>query len=482
MFVLSSVTADFPFLVPAVVGIAVVLGLLFVVWTMYKVAESNEALIISGFAVKGSAPPGVEASLDFKIVPGGKGSLVLPVIQTARSLPLDLRRVNIELVTVSSQSIPVVVKAVVIFKVADDFASIANAARRFLGKDDEMEQSVKELALGQLRTIIGSMQVEDLIREREKFRSIVVESCKDEMTRLGLTVDSFQIQDIQDPHTGDADSGYIRNLGRPQAAQVARDARIAEADRLKEATEREQAAKAEMAEATKASEVRQAQAKAETETAQAKAEQAGPLAEAQARQQVIEAETKAQELEAELEEKRLNTQVRKPADARAYEQVTLAEADRQATIAAAQAQAEQVKLSAQAQAEATKLNGQATAEATKVTGQAEGEAIRAKATAEADGIKARNEALATNAEAVINQQIAENLPQITEAAARQFDNIDQLIVLDGAEGLSKTVAGSVAAAGPLFAQAKNLIHGVGESAANGSPANGKASLPVSDQA
>ena len=128
---------------------------------------------------------------------------------------------------------------------------------------------------------------------------------------------------------------------------------------------------------------------------------------AQARQEVVRAETAAAELDAQRQEKVLNTEVRKPADAEAYRQVTIANAERDAAIARAQAEAQQ-----------TTLTGNAEAEATKATGDAEAAVIQAKGLAEAAGIKARADALAENQDAVIAQIIAERYPEIVAAGAQ----------------------------------------------------------------
>ncbi|MDO9354585.1 MAG: SPFH domain-containing protein [Solirubrobacteraceae bacterium] len=470
--------------IPIIAAAAAILVLFFIVWSMYKVAEPSEALIISGLLARGDNNAG--ESMDFKII-SGRGTLVLPVLQTVRKLSLETMTItvgnaNAHESLVSRQSVPVVVRGVVVFKVADDFTSIANASRRFLGQQDQMKVAVENIANGQLRSIVGSMTVEELISDREALRSQVLEACQSEMEKLGLHIDSFQLQSITDPTHGE-EPGYIENLGRPQAAEVAKNARVAEAERLRDAVEKEQAAQAQMAESTRDSAVRQAQATAETEQANASAAQAGPLAEAKARQQVIQAETQAAQLEADLTEQRLQTQIRRPADAKAYEQVTLAQAAREAAVKAAEAKAREVELAAAAQAKATelsgeaqakvtkvngeaqanvvKVNGEASASATKLTGDAEASAVKARAMAEADGIQARNEALSTNSEAVIAQQIAERLPEIVAAAAKQYDNVEQLIVLDGAEGLSRGVAGTVGAAAALLPVAQRLIKGEG---------------------
>jgi uncharacterized membrane protein YqiK len=321
------------------------------------------------------------------------------------------------------------------------------------------------------------------------------------MEKLGLIVDSLQIQEIEDP------TGYIANLGRPHAAAVESQARIAQAEADRLATEKEQEAEALKAEARRSSQVKQAGYSAEVDSAAALARQAGPRTEAQATQEVVVEQTKVAELEAQREEQRLQATVRKPADAKAYEQVTLSRAERDARIAQAEAhaqevelqananatrvkveaqaeadrvrlsataEAEHVKLDAGARAEATRNVGQAEADATQAKGLAEGEAVRAKGMAEAEAIQARANALAENQDAVIGQQLAENWPAIVEAAAKPFGDIDQMIVLNGAQGLSETLAQALSQGVAGMQMARSLLSGsnnaLGSTSKNG---NGK---------
>lgn len=438
------------------IAVAVVIVLLIGLFkTMWRVAEPNEALVISGLREHSTTGDGVAESLGFKIVTG-KGTLVIPGVQTVRRLSLDLRQAELEIECVTHQGIPLGIQGVVIFKVGDDFTSIANAARRFLDQQDQMDHRVHNLFAGHLRAIVGNMTVEEMIRDREKLTMLTRESSGTEMEKLGLIVDSLQIQEIIDP------TGYIENLGKPHAAVVQMTARIAQADADREATEREQMAEALKAQARRDSAIKQSGFQAEVDAAAAEARQSGPLMEASARQEVVVQETKVAELEGQREEQRLQATVRRPADAKAYEEVTLAKAGRDARIAAAEAQrqevelqaaghaqrvrleaeaeAEHVKLDAAARAESTRSVGIAEADATAAKGQAEGAAVRAKGMAEADSIKARSDALAENQDAVIGQQLAENWPAIVEAAAKPFGAIDQLIVLNGASGLSDALA------------------------------------------
>jgi flotillin len=445
------------------IGIAGGLILLTIVGTLlfhmtWRVAEPNQALIISGF--KEQPVDGVGESMGFKIVTG-KGVPVMPGFQKVRTLSLDANETELSITCVTTQGIPVTVKAVVLYKVGDDFVSISNAARRFLDtKAEEIEQKIKNVLEGHLRSIVGGLTVEQMIRDREALTDRTRSHSSEEMQKLGLVIDSLQIKEMDDP------TGYIRSLAAPHTAAVQKEARIAQAEADREATEKEQAAEALKAAARRASEIRIAGFQAEIDKAQREATQAGPLAEQIARQRVVEEQTKVAELEARRKEQALQAEVRKPADAEAYRQRTLAEAERDSRISRAEASAKETQLTAaanadrvkieasasaertrvEAQAEATSTEaiGRAQAEATRARGVAEAQATEARGLAEATSIKARAEALAVNQEAVIAQQLAEQAVGIVAAAAKPIGDIDNLVVLNGAEGIQEAVFGSIA--------------------------------------
>jgi uncharacterized membrane protein YqiK len=314
--------------------VSVILAAVIILKVMWRVAEPNEALIISGFRDHGD-PESAQEGLGFRIVTG-RGTLVKPGIEAVRRLSLDLREADLAIDCVTHQGIPLGIKGVVIFKVGDDYTSIANAARRFLDQQHEMDARVHNVFAGHLRAIVGNMTVEDMIRDRDKLTRLTRESSGTEMEKLGLIVDSLQIQEIDDP------TGYITNLGSPHAAAVASQARIAQAQADREATEQEQLAEGQKAEARRNAEIKQAGFQAEVDVASARARQAGPLSDAQAHQEVVVQETKVAELEAQREEQRLQATIRKPADAKAYEQVTLSKAERDARIAQAEARKQEV--------------------------------------------------------------------------------------------------------------------------------------------
>jgi len=464
-----------------VIGVLVfVVVLAFVLFrAMWRVAEPNEALIISGFRTRrDTSAPNIGESMGFKMVTG-HGTLVIPGFQVVRRLSLDLNEAELIVDCVTQQGIPVHLKAVVIYKVGDDFASIANAARRFLDQQEKMNARIQNVFAGHLRAICGSLTVEELIRERDKLTEATRSAAGTEMEKLGLVIDSLQIQEIDDP------TGYIQNLAKPHAVAVLKEARIAEAHADREATESEQQSAALKAEAVRDSRIKQSSYQADVDRASSQAKMAGPLAEAMARQQVVVEETKIAQLEAERKEQELQVTVRKPADAAAYEKRTVAAGQRDADIAASEARARQVELQAEADAKRVQLNataqasstrqiGEAEAAATQAKGLAEGNAIKAKLMAEADAIRARAEALATNQEAVIGQTLAEKWPQIVEAASKAFNNIDQMVVLNGADGVSEILGKVMAQGAAGLGVARSLLAKAGSDSRSAppGPANG----------
>jgi uncharacterized membrane protein YqiK len=464
----------------ALVAVPVLLAVLFKV--LWKVPAADEALIVTGLGARRASPAGKV----FRIVTGG-GAMVIPVLQKAQYLSLKADKAILEVEGVDQQKIPVGVRGVAIFKVGDDEQSITNAATRFLDGSNkgQMHDLVREVFHGHLRSIIGGLSVEDLIANRNELAQQTRDASADEMQKLGLVVDSMQIQEIIDP------TGYIVALGEPRAAEVKKQARIAQALADREATEREQEAEALKAQARRDSQIKQAEYQADIDRQSAISAQSGPLADAEARKSVVVQETAVANLEAEREEKRLDTQVRKPADAEAYRKRVDAEGERAARIELAEASKREVELKAEAAARQTELQaaanarqvelaaaadakrieqvGTAEAKATEATGRADGEAIRARGTAEADAIARRAEALAAESEAVIAQQVAERLPEIVRAAAGAFDNVDSMTVLNGATGVTEVMNQLIAQAGPALDLARGTFRN-GHGSGNGAPA------------
>lgn len=451
------------FVIPVVVAVVIIAVAIVLFKLMWRVAEPNEALIISGLS---SGKSSNDEESQFRVVTG-KGCFVIPGVQAVRRLKLNLHESALHVECVTQQGIPVSVDGVVIYKIADDLASIANAARRFLGQQDVMDHQVHSVFAGHLRAIIGGLTVEQLISDRDALESATREGSASEMTKLGFLLDSLKIQEIDDP------TGYIQNLAKPHIAQVQRSARIAEATNNQAAAESEAAASAEIAAAQRASAIKQAGYTAEVQQAQAKAAQAGPLAEAQAQQDVVRQQTAVAELEAERTERQLDATVRKPADAANYQHIKQAEANRQATILGAQAEAERVKLSAGAQAAQTQQIGLAEGASIAARGQAEAAVAAAKGEAEGRALKARAEGLAANQDAVIGQQIASQVPEIVRAAASAFGNVENMTVLNGAEGVMDAL-------NVVIAQGMNSLKTIRSALSDGT--NGTTQITLSEEA
>jgi flotillin len=393
----------------------------------WHVPAPNEALLISGSKRRNEAT-------QFRIVTG-HGCFVVPVKQKARILSLALQEAEIVEECITNQGIRLNIRAVAAFKVGDDQASIANAARRFLAEQDRMEVLVGRVFAGHLRSIIGGLTVEQIIRERDRVAQEVKDGSHGEMEKLGIVVDALEIQEIEDS------SGYINNLAAPHAAAVASQARIAKARADQEATERELAAAAMKAQFERDTAIKRAGFQAETEEANARAAQAGPLAQAQASQQVIQQQTALAQRQAELAAQRLEAEVRRPADAEAYRKRTLAEADR----------------------DQTRFAAEATAFSKRTIAEAEAEANKARAASLREG----------NQELIAANRLVEVLPALVEAAARGLAD-SNLTILNGTQGVNEVVTGLVGQGLSILDTLKKsaAITGHGASPAPVSPAPG----------
>ncbi len=284
----------------------------------YRVPAPDQAMLISGGrSRKGGAP--------FKVVVG-HGTFVAPAFRKARYLTLSMCEAEVSETCVTKQGISLNVRAVIAFKVGNDDESIINAGQRFLSDQDQMSTLTGRIFAGHLRSIIGSMTVEEIVTERQKLATEVLDGSKAEMAKIGLTVDSLQIQSIDDMN-----SGYIDAMAAPHTAAIQRQAQIAQAQANQAAAEAQQESQRKQAEYQRQTMVVQAQYKAEVDKAQAEAAQAGPLAQAQAQMSVLSAQTDLAHRQAELRQRQLVAEVVKPAEAEAEKVRILAEADAQRT-------------------------------------------------------------------------------------------------------------------------------------------------------
>src|SRR3954453_4004402 len=258
----------------------------------YRVPAPDEAMLISGGRRGlGGAP--------FRVVTG-HGKFVLPVIRKTRFLTLAMCGAEVAETCVTRQGIALTVRAVIAFKVGNDTESIVNAGQRFLSDQDQMSVLTGRILAGHLRSIVGSLTVEEIITERQKLATEVLEGSALEMAKIGLTIDSLQIQSIDDMKLG-----YIAAMAAPHNAAIQRPAQIAQAQANQAAAEAEQASARKQAEYQRQTVIVQAQYKAEVDRAQAEAGQAGPLAQSQAQREVIAMQTELAQRNAQLRQQQL---------------------------------------------------------------------------------------------------------------------------------------------------------------------------------
>src|SRR6202451_744514 len=261
----------------------------------YRVPAPDEAMLISGGRSGRNGAP-------FRVVTG-HGAFVLPLFRKVRYLTLAMLEAEVSEQCVTKQGISLTVRAVIAFKVGNDDESIVNAGQRFLSDQNQMSTLAGRIFAGHLRSIIGSMTVEEIVTERQKLATEVLDGSKAEMAKIGLTVDSLQIQSIDD-----LNSGYIDAMAAPHNAAIQRQAQIAQAQANQASAEAQQDSQRKQAEYARPEAVVQAQYKAEIDKAQAEAAQAGPLAQAQATMGVLAAQTELAHRQAELRQRQLGAE------------------------------------------------------------------------------------------------------------------------------------------------------------------------------
>lgn len=457
--------------VVGIVALVVLLGLLVV--TRYRVAGPNEAYIVTGRKgkeVRNLETGAVSQDLSGQKVVMGGGVFVLPFVQRLHVLDLSSRRIPVTIRgAVSGQGVKLNLEGVAIVKVGGNEDQIRAAAQRFLTQQGEIETFTQEVLAGALRSIVGSLSVEQIIRDRAAFAQRVADESEASLTGQGLLLDTFQIQDITD------DGTYLSDLGRPEAARIGQLAAVAEAQARQAAEQARVAAEQQIAIANRELALKNAEIKAETDAAAAQAAAAGPLAQADRDQAILTEQEKVAVRQAALKERQLDTEVRKPADAERYRVETEAAAKRQAAILTAEANKAASIAAAEAEAEKARLTGEgdksrraALAEAEAIEGAKRGEAERARRTAEAEALKAEGDAkasaiLATGEaeaeamnkradayqrynEAAVLEMLVSVLPAVAKELASPMAAIDKLTVLstDGAGALPKQVTTNMA--------------------------------------
>ncbi|MAQ95372.1 flotillin [Rubrivirga sp. SAORIC476] len=448
-----------------IVGIAIVVSLVFLVMLVasrYKTVSPDEAMIITGAALGSKNVLTDESARKVKIVRGG-GAFIVPIVQQREHMSLLSHKLDVMTPEVyTAEGVPVMTDGVAVIKVGSSVEDVATAAEQFLGKpDEELRAEAREVLEGHLRAILGTLTVEEVYRNRDKFAQEVQSVAARDLKKMGLQIVSFTIKDVRDKN------GYLEALGRPRIAAIKRDADIAEAEatrdaRIKKANADEEGQKAELvrdtnvAEANKEKELKVAAFKKEQDTAKAAADLAYSVQEATSQRVVVEEqmqvelvrkqrEVDLEKLEIERREKQYDSEVKKKADADRYAVEQAAEADKLRQMRRAEARQFEIEAEAKAKAEAKRLDGQAVGDATRAEGLAEAEVVLQRGLAEAEAKEKLAEAFARYGEAAVLDLLATMMPALAREVAAPLASIQKLTVVDtgGGQGVGR-VTDSVA--------------------------------------
>jgi flotillin len=404
-------------------GILALLLILNAAARLYRKAGPHEALIVYGFRNK-------------RVVVG-RGTIVLPMIETCHDLSLELMSFDVapqqDLYT--KQGVAVTVEAVAQIKVKSDTESIWTAAEQFLTKSDQEREGLIKLVMeGHLRGIIGQLTVEEIVKQPEMVGDRMRSTCADDMNKMGLEVISFTIKEVRDKNE------YIINMGRPDVARIKRDADVAAAEADRDtairralATRESAVAKAQadqdrvlaetlslakQAEAQRDLEVKRAQYVEVTKRQQAQADKAYDIQTAIMQQQVTAEQVKVQQVEKEQQVKVQEAEINRRQNELIATVLKPAEIERQRieTLAAAEKQ----RLIAEAEGHASSIRAQ---------GEAESEIIFKKGDAEARAMNVKAEAYQEYNQAAIYDKLLTSMPEIMRAMAAPLANVDRITVV-----------------------------------------------------
>lgn len=424
--------------------IAIVLAILFIA-TSYIKCPPDMVYLISGLKKE----PRV-------II--GKATFRIPFLERVDKLTLELIQIDVKTLRVpTSDFINVDVDAVANVRIPNDNELIQVAARHFLNQDPNyIARNVQQVLEGNMREIIGQMNLKDLVNNKQLFSAKIQENAKDDIRAIGLEIVNLNVQSCTDENNAINDLG-IDNLSKIQKdakiakAQAERDVQVAQANAAKEGNAAQAEAEAEIAKQDKELALKKYEYQIEQDKKKAEADTIYEIQKAE-RQKLInentvlaeiakaEKETELKETEVSLREKQLDAEVRKQADADKYKVEQEVEANKIARIKKAEAEAKEAEYQAQAQielakakkeaakleAESIKAKLEAEAAGKKAILLAEAEGIKAKALAEAEGIEKKAEAQAKMKDASIVEMICKILPDVAKEVSAPLSQIDSI--------------------------------------------------------
>ena len=380
----------------------------------------------------------------------GKSGLKIPFLERIDKLSLKAMQIDVKTKTSipTCDFINIKVDATAIVKIGQTPELIEAAAQNFLNaKHDEIMNKVNDLLEGNLREIVGTLGLVQMINDRKEFSMRVQENSVPDLAKLGLELITFNVQNFSD------DNDVITNLGIDNVEQIRKDAMIAksnaqreiaiaEAQNAKESNEARVKAAEEMAVRNNDLAIKQSQLKQEADTRQAQADAAASIeAENQRKLRDVaatEANIAKAEREADLKQKQiqlkeyeLDALVRKQADADKY----AAEQQAAANLIKRQKEAEAKAYEMEQEARAMK----ARAEAEKYAAEQKAAGIAAVGEAEASAIEKKAEAQKKMGEASVLEMYFKALPEVVKNASMPLNNVDKITVY-GEGGNTKLVS------------------------------------------
>jgi flotillin len=402
----------------------------------------------------------------------GNAELVIPLFQRAQEFSLELMSFDVtpSQALYTTQGVAVNVEAVTQIKVRSDEQSIKTAAEQFLSKTQEDRENLIRLVMeGHLRGIVGQLTVEDLVKDPESVGGKMLRTVTPDMEKMGMEVISFTIKDVRD------ENEYIINMGRPQVAEIKKQAEIATAltqrdTHIEQANAEREAsvarAKADQervkaqteslalqAESERNLKLKRAAFDAEVKKQQATADKAYDIQSNVTQQQVIaeavrvtevekNAQIKVQEAEIQRRELELQATIQKAAEAERRRIETVAEAERLRLTLEAKGQADAAKSRGLGDAEANRARGLAEAEIIRARGLAEAEVIRAKGEAEADAMKVKAAAYHEYNQAAVLDKLLTGMPEIVRAVAEPLSKVEKVTIISTGSGNQDGVGAS----------------------------------------
>lgn len=437
-----------------IIGGIIVLVVIIFMLSGYVKASPDTAYIISGLRKK----PKVLI---------GKAGVKIPFFEKKDELKLQLIPIDVK----TSSAVPTAdyinirVDAAVNVKISAEADKLNLAAQNFLNKKVEyIAQVAREVLEGNMREIVGKMNLEEMVSDRQKFAMLVKENAEPDLAAMGLDIVSFNVQNFVDSN------GVIENLGVDNIVKIQKNAAISRAISEKEIAKAQAEAKMEAnqaqinaeteiakmnndlaikkAELTKESDVKRAEADAAYKIQEEEQRKSIEIKTADANIAKQEKEILLKQKEAEVTEKALDAQIKKKAEADKFARQQQADAElyqRQRDAEAKKYETQQEAEALKAQAEAERYAREQEAEGIRIKGMAEAEAIKAKALAEAEGIEKKAEAMAKMGQAAVLEMYFNALPEVVRNAAEPLSKVEKITMYgDGNSAkLMKDIMGTV---------------------------------------